>query len=279
MQRRRRFVGRWSALRAGIAGLAAAVLIAGTAGAQDDNGLVEDFAYESPTYGYEIAWDRPWEANEDDTYVEQGADVLSLETFGGFVNIIGMTTDTTPEEMVEFWTEDLPGDVIAEPEIVAEGADDDVAYAQIEDGDEDGELVVYVEARMFEEFEDEHGPLIIVSLMFMSEETFDNAAAAATADIEFDGDPLFLALGVDVDEDDDRRDHDEDDDEDEDRGGRDRDDEDEDDRDNDRDRDDDDRDDRDAADDEDDDEDADDADDDRDEDDENDDDRDEDDDA
>ena len=212
-----------TALRALVAGVAAFGLLAGSAGAQDGTGLVDDFAYESPTYGYELEWDRPWEAIEDETFSDEGVDVLSLETFGGFLNILGATTEVTPEEMVDLWVEDVPGDLIEEPEVVDRGADDEVAFARIEGGDADDRVVLYLEARLIEEIEDDQGTLLIVSYMFVSEETFDNSAAAA-AEIELDGDPLYLALGADdaEEEDNDRRDR-EDEDEDEDTGERERD--------------------------------------------------------
>ena len=203
--------GRWTGIRAVLVGLVSFGLLAGSAGAQDDTGLVDDFVYESPTYGYELEWDRPWEAIEDETYSDEGVDVLSLETLGGFLNILVATTEVTPEEMIDLWVEDVPGDLIEEPEVVDRGADAEVAFARIEGGDEDDRVVLYLEARLIEEIEDEQGTLLIVRYMFVSVETFENSAAAAT-EIELDGDPLYLALGADEadEEDNDRRDRDDD---------------------------------------------------------------------
>ncbi len=50
--------------------------------AQRDNGLTSDTSYESPEFGYEIEWDDPWVAEDDDTESTRDGDSLSLTSEG-----------------------------------------------------------------------------------------------------------------------------------------------------------------------------------------------------
>jgi hypothetical protein len=185
---------RRTATRAALVGLAAFGLLTSVAGAAgDESGLVDDFAYESPTYGYEIEWDRPWEVDTQESYSQQGIDTLWLDSFGGFLQVVGFTTDWTAEQIVEDNVDNVD-EMFDDPEVLAQGAGDGVAYSIIS-GESDGRtLVQYYEVREIAEGEGGEPALVTITVLYSTEETFENNAASVAADVQIEGDPAFLTL-------------------------------------------------------------------------------------
>src|SRR5688500_15924575 len=135
-----------TALRAAALGLGAFGLITVGAGASAENGLIDDYEYESPSYGYTVEWDDPWAATERDAVSEDGIDSLYLNTRDGSVMIFALPTDYNEEELVEVAAESFvsEGD---EVEILESGEAGGNAYVLAEITSEDGETVLaYYEA-------------------------------------------------------------------------------------------------------------------------------------
>ncbi len=73
-------------------------IVAGTgpAAAQGDNaGLTSETTYESPSYGYEIAWEDPWTAGTNAATSEDETDTLELTTEAASLGVIGTRADPT----------------------------------------------------------------------------------------------------------------------------------------------------------------------------------------
>ena len=186
------------AARSGLLALAAFGLVAGGALAGEQaTGLTDEAEYRSPTYGYEVTWDRPWEPNPEGTVSDDAVDMLTLETYGGFLQIIGVASDWTPEEFAADYVENFDGSLYKEVEVVEQGEADGVAYLLIEGEMDDGTLVEYVEIRQIAEATIAAPPLVTLTRLVSVDDTFANNAAAAVADIELEGEPALVALDAD----------------------------------------------------------------------------------
>jgi hypothetical protein len=226
------------ALRSAAVGLAAFALLTGVAGAADDNGLIDDYSYESPNYGYEVEWDDPWEADPSQTASEPRADDLTLvNEDDAQIWVTSMPTVGGPEEVVDAYL-DAFAQLMSDDEVVEVGEADGVAYALMTGNDGEADTTMYVEVQEIED------GVVLITTLIAEDESFDYSLTSAGAEVEIDGEPTFQALDAaedeaDEDEEEDRAD--EDDDRDEDRRDDEDDDRDEDndeDSDNDRDNDD-----------------------------------------
>jgi hypothetical protein len=207
-----------TATRALALGLLALGVLSGSAGAAGDDGLIDDESYESPNFGYEIEWGRPWDVDTEGTFSEQGFDVLTLCNDNGCLAVMGLEEDVTPEESVEGYIEHNEATFLDDIEISEQDAADDFAYATFSGEAESGNiLTIHIEVRELEEATRNDPAVHLIALLISPEDEYDVHIASAADDIEIDGDPAFLATdaAADEDEDDDRgsRDRDEDDDE------------------------------------------------------------------
>ena len=193
MRRPARAVAGGTAVRAGIAGLAVVGLLAGGAAAQDDNGLIDEHAYQSPAHGYVVEWDDPWVPNLSDISHEPGFDTFGLSTPDGDLGITGVALDWSPEEYAQTLVEGMHEVFDGEVEIVDEGEVDGVYYVLMEAEDEDGEWVSYVESRVLDPEADGAQILVMTDLLAL-EEDVDDLVGDAVAEIEIDGGPVFTAL-------------------------------------------------------------------------------------
>jgi hypothetical protein len=207
-----------TALRGAALGLGAFGLIAVGAGASAENGLLDDYEYESPTYGYTVEWDDPWAATEQDAESEDGIDSLFLNTRDSQVMVLSLPTDYNEEELVELFSEGLADDG-DEVEILEQGEAGGNAYAiaelTLESG---GTMIAYYEAEEIVEPDGREPAIVVVTGLLADEADFDESLESANETIELEGDPLFRTLGAETDEDEDA-DEDAEEDEDE-RGGR-----------------------------------------------------------
>jgi hypothetical protein len=189
-------------VRAGLVALVAFILFAGTVGA---NGLIDGSSYESPTYGYHVRWDQPWEPDPDATSSERGFDALLLAVPNGTLTIVGVTSDATAEEIVAFQLGNAATHAFDDLRIVEQGADDEVAYALVEGAIDGAAFGVYYEVRELAPTPTRETPLLRMWVLFSPQAPIAGSAAAAVAGVEVDGEPVFVALdaggfvGVDLD--------------------------------------------------------------------------------
>ena len=135
-----------------------------TAEAEDERGTGGDPTYTSPTFGYTLSYDRPWEL-EDEVSDDDG-DLLVLTTQASRLQIVGNETRDTPEECIDALIEDVEGDAdVTEAEIAQDERDRDlrddsdelswvVLFFTLEgEGGEETELTGYYECRVIEEGE------------------------------------------------------------------------------------------------------------------------------
>lgn len=184
----------WKAARAGIAGLAVIGLLAGGVAAQDDNGLIDEYAYQSPAHGYVVEWDDPWVPSLGGISHEPGHDAFTLGTPDGDLGFTGIALDWSPEEYAQVLVEGIQ-EVFedGEVEIVEEGEVDGVYYALIE-AEEDGiEWVSYVETRVLDP-EDDGAQILVMTDVFAFAEDIDQVIEDVIDEVEIDGGPAFTAL-------------------------------------------------------------------------------------
>jgi hypothetical protein len=160
-------------------------------GAQaDENGLLDATSYESPQFGYEVAWDDPWEADEEATTSEEGeADSLvltSADTDGATLTVEGVATEDDPAAFLADRLDAVAEDLGADVEVVALPVEDgDVAAGTATFADGGDEVEVYYEVVTIEAGES----LRLVELRAPAGEL--EAAAAAAVAVTVDGDPVF----------------------------------------------------------------------------------------
>jgi hypothetical protein len=183
----------WKAVRAGIAGLATVGLLTGAAAAQDDNGLIDEYAYQSPAHGYVVEWDDPWVPSLGGISHEPGHDTFTLGTPDGDLGFTGTALDWTPEEYAQILVEGMHEVFEEEVEIVEEGEVDGVYYVLIEAEDDGVTWVEYVEARALNP-EDDGGQILLMTDVLAFEEDFDQLVDDVVDEVEIDGGPVFTAL-------------------------------------------------------------------------------------
>src|SRR5688500_9073553 len=101
--------------RAAAVGVATLTMLTGAADAAgaDETGLIDDESYESPTFGYEVEWDRPWDAQPAGTSSEDGYDSLELCHAETCLAVNGIETDLTPVAAVDLFVEDYESDFLS----------------------------------------------------------------------------------------------------------------------------------------------------------------------
>lgn len=198
----------WIATRGAIAAVVAVTLLVGGVGTAraDDGGLVDDFSYESPTFGFRVEWDQTWQPLPDGTRSEDGVDGLTLAAFDGILQINASGLGVTPWEMIRPYADPPAGSVFAEFEIVEQGEADGTHFVLLE-GELDGVVWrFYTEVREITAPGND-GPVLIATSLIMTEASFADSAAAAAA-VELDGEPILVVLEADADADRDRDDDD-----------------------------------------------------------------------
>jgi hypothetical protein len=154
----------------------------------DENGLIDEFTYESPSHGYVVEWDLSWVVSPDETDTEGKLDRLTLYTVEGdaMLQIMGTAASWTPEQVVDAYVEDFQSadDAL---EVSDLGVEDGVAFALLED--EAGDVAIYVEAQ-------EHDGIVLVAALLSTGEGLEDNLSAAYDEIAVDGDPIFVTSGA-----------------------------------------------------------------------------------
>jgi hypothetical protein len=156
------------------------------AGAQGENGLVGENAYESPSFGYEVEWSEDWSADPERVTTGDAGDQLLLDNENGFIFIVGVAIEVAPVQAIEAA---LDGRDPA-PEIVDSDESDDLAWTQLSYELDDTPLTEYIEARPID------GGVLIISLT-APDDDYAEVALLALDGVTIDGDPLFLSLSDD----------------------------------------------------------------------------------
>lgn len=189
---------RRTAIRAALLALLAIALLASGGSARAATGLIDETSYESPTYGYEVAWDAPWAADPTTTKSNQGADMLALATLGGSLAVLSFPSELTAEAMIATYAEGLEKSGLEGLRVVEEGEMDGVFYATVTGSHaEDGALVIHYEVREFAATSTVGLPILTLTVLASTEVGFEDNLALALAEVEIDGESAFLAAGED----------------------------------------------------------------------------------
>ena len=187
-----------------LARLVAALVLAATVlpfaavpiAAQEETGLVDETSYESPQFGYEVAWDDPWAADEDATASEEGgSDILVLvsdDPAGTTLTVEGVASEDEPAAFLEERLDAVAEEFAAEGEVVTDVAstdlpeDGDIAAGTATFTDGGDEVEAYFEVGVVE-----RGASLRLVTVRAPAGDLEAAASAAQAVVTIDGDPIF----------------------------------------------------------------------------------------
>jgi hypothetical protein len=183
-------------IRAATVGLASFGLVASVAAAESRSatGLIDDNAYESPTYGYALEWSDDWTVSEEDTTSERGIDVLVLNGPASQFVVMSIPTDYDGEGLIEVFTEGMAG--TEGLEILEEGEADGAVYQVVQfESEQDGTLIAYVEAAEIEAAGSPSEPAVVrLTSLLAKEAVYEDRLDAAVEEIELDGDSALRTL-------------------------------------------------------------------------------------
>jgi hypothetical protein len=160
----------------------------------DENGLIGDDAYRSPTFGFEVEWSGDWLA--DDAVVGEASDQLYLmnEDDTAQIWLTGLATDEPLDEVRDEFAIGFVGQVSEESELLDRGESNGVAWATFTiEFEEAGTVIAYVEAREIEAAEPDEPAIVTVTIFFAVEPLFDDLIADATEHVELEGETILLS--------------------------------------------------------------------------------------
>ena len=151
------------------------------AAAQNDLGLGQDNSYESPQFGYSVAWGDDWTARTRDvTSNEGGFDTLTLRSGAGTLRISGQSSDdVTAAEAVE---RRIGIEIDSDDDIVSEDLESDVPTADLQVG----RSTILIEGHTLE---DEGAVLVLV--LTARESNFDDALASVQDQVLINDSPIL----------------------------------------------------------------------------------------
>lgn len=170
----------------GMAGGALALLLAmmsiiGPAGAQESRGWqAGGDRYESPQFGYVVAWNEDWAERERETTSERGeSDSMVLSNNDGRVQVTGQADDLTAEEFLD--------EMVA---LLTVSADDVEIVSDDRDGDVPSVEVTTDRDHLLLEAQTVENAVVVIALRAREEE-YDAALAAAQDGITLNGTPVL----------------------------------------------------------------------------------------
>ncbi|MDQ3655058.1 MAG: hypothetical protein M3457_08265 [Chloroflexota bacterium] len=143
-------------------------------------GQAEGGDYESPQFGYAVAWNEEWAERERETTSERdGADAMVLSNNDGRVQVVGRADDIAAGEFLDEMVSLLTGDA-DDVEIVSEDRAGDVPTVELTTGHDH----LLLEAQTVD------GAVVVVALR-AREADYDAALAAAQDGITLNDTPVF----------------------------------------------------------------------------------------
>jgi hypothetical protein len=160
----------------------------------DENGLIGDDGYRSPTYGFEVEWSGNWLA--DDAVIGEGGDQLYLENADNTAQIwlTGLATEEDLDEVRDEFAIGFVSGISEDSELLDRGRSNGAYWATFSiDFEEAGTVLAYVEAREIEAAEPGEPAIVTVAIFFAVEPLYDELIADAAANVELDGEPILVS--------------------------------------------------------------------------------------
>jgi hypothetical protein len=150
-------------------------------------GVLDEVTYESPNFGYDVAWTDAWTVIPDNTTTADGYDQIQFISEDNWVVSFSGEQLGRRMEVADYVDrfianeEDTGGEILLDDVGDTEGG-----YLAIYESDSGAEMVIYAAATLY----DEDGTVVLV-LLIAPVEDFEDALDEVQADFALDGEPVL----------------------------------------------------------------------------------------
>jgi hypothetical protein len=150
-------------------------------------GVIDDVTYESPNYGYEVAWTDAWTVIPDNTTTDDGYDQIQFISEDNWVVSFSGEELGRRMEVADYVDRFIANEEDSGGEILLDDVGDtEGGYIALYESDSGAEMVIYAAASLY----DEDGTVVLILLIAPVDE-FEDALDEVQNDFALDGEPVL----------------------------------------------------------------------------------------
>jgi hypothetical protein len=150
-------------------------------------GVIDEVTYESPNYGYEVAWTDAWTVIPDNTTTDDGYDQIQFISEDNWVVSFSGEELGRRMEVADYVDRFIANEEDSGGEILLDDVGDtEGGYIALYESDSGAEMVIYAAASLY----DEDGTVVLILLIAPVDE-FEDALDEVQNDFALDGEPVL----------------------------------------------------------------------------------------